>query len=147
MRRVSFTISGKPFAKQRPKFVRSTGRAFTPKETVAFESIVRDIALPHFPTPFEGAVEVSVVAVFEMAASWPAKKKAALMGKRHTQKPDVDNILKAALDGLNRVAFADDSQVSDLRVAKMWGAVAGTTITITTLEDEEDARLAADALI
>lgn len=38
-----------------------------------------------------------------------------------TKKPDADNIAKAVLDGLNGVAFVDDSQVVALMVKKTYG--------------------------
>lgn len=35
-------------------------------------------------------------------------------------KPDVDNLAKAVMDGLNNHLWKDDSQVIDLRVTKRW---------------------------
>lgn len=35
-----------------------------------------------------------------------------------TLKPDVDNVAKIIMDGLNGVAFSDDKQVVSLRVTK-----------------------------
>lgn len=36
------------------------------------------------------------------------------------KKPDIDNIAKAVLDGLNGHAFADDKQVAALTVRKLY---------------------------
>jgi len=133
MSAVMFTVPGKPFAKQRPRFSRKSGRAFTPKETVSFEQTVAAIAAQHFPQPIAGPVRVDILAVFEMPASWSQKKRDAHDDHPHTQRPDLDNIAKAITDGLNRIAFADDSQIALLRVRKMWSTTAHTEITVVPL--------------
>ncbi len=117
---VTLIIPGQPFAKQRPRFSRETGRAYTPGKTLKFEALIRDYGLRKFARPMTGPVKVSIFAQFQMAKSWSKKKKAAHAGCLHSQKPDQDNIQKAILDGLNRVAFVDDSQVGWGEVVKVW---------------------------
>lgn len=133
----TFTIPGKPFAKQRPRFSRQSGRAFTPNETVSFEQTVGNVALPHFPVPIDGPVRVTIWATFEPAKSWPKKKTAALLNRPHTQKPDLDNIAKAICDGLNRIAFSDDSQIAEIQSRKVWGPVARTVVTVEGIGAQE----------
>lgn len=128
---VSLVIHGKPFAKQRPRFSRASGRAFTPAATVSFETAVRQLAIEHFPVPITGPVELRIVATFAPPPSWSGKKRAAHMGQPHTQKPDLDNIGKAICDGLNRVAFADDSQVCAVQWSKTWGEDEKTEVTVS----------------
>ena len=133
MTRVTFTIPGKPWAKQRPRFSRRNGVAFTPKETVSFERTVGQIAMQHFPRPIEGPVRLNIIAVFEPPPSWSKKKRAEALERPHaphTQKPDKDNIEKAICDGLNRIAFVDDAQVFDGRTMKVWGQRAETIVTV-----------------
>lgn len=132
---VEFTIPGKPFGKQRPKATAVAGRArvYTPKETVSFERTVAEIARPSFPAPIEGPVKLRVVAVFEIPKSWTKKRKAEAVNGFHTQKPDADNVLKAIKDGLNRIAWADDSQVADERCVKRWGHQAATFVQVEAL--------------
>lgn len=132
MRTVSLVIPGKPFGKQRPRATR-LGRVFTPKETVAFEAVVRDIALQHFPEPFAGPVRLIVEAVFEPAPSWSGKRRRAAMGTPHVGKPDLDNVMKALGDSLNRVAFADDTQIAEAILRKRWGETAETRVTVEAL--------------
>lgn len=128
--RVTLEIPGKPFAKQRPRFSRRNGRAYTPAETVSFENLVRGMALSVFPEPLDGPVKVEIFAVFEPPPSWSKKKRDAAMWTPHTQRPDRDNIEKAILDGLNRVAFKDDAQVFDGRTTKKWGREAKTIVIV-----------------
>jgi len=136
MREVTFTISGKPFAKQRPRMTRQ-GRAFTPKETVSFERAVGQIAAPMFPVPLQGPLKLIIWATFAPAQSWSKKKTAAYLGRHHTQRPDLDNVAKAIKDGLNRIAYADDCQVAEMTCRKIWGPVAQTVVTIKELEFHE----------
>jgi len=129
---VTFTIPGKPFAKQRPRATRQ-GRVYTPKETVSFERTVGQIALEHFREPLAGPVKVSIWATFEPAKSWSKKKTAEHINRPHTQRPDLDNCAKAILDGLNRIAWADDGQVAEINVRKVWGPSARTVVTVEAL--------------
>ena len=130
---VTFIVPGKPYAQKRPRFSRKIGRAFDPKENQTFAGAVQAIALPAFPRPIEGPVSLEVTAVFEPAASLSKPKRNALLGSAHTQKPDVDNLVKAIADALNRIAWADDSQIAAMRVVKRWGPVAQTTVTVEAM--------------
>lgn len=126
---VTFTIPGKPFAKQRPRATRQ-GRVYTPKETVSFENTVGQLACQHFPEPLDGPVSVFIWATFQPPKSWSRKKTGEHIGRPHTQRPDLDNCAKAILDGLNRIAWADDGQVSELHVRKIWGPEPRTVVTV-----------------
>ena len=128
----TFTIPGKPFGKQRPRATRR-GSIYTPAQTVCFERTVGQIAMQHFAAPIEGPVKIRVEAVFEPAASWSKKKTAESLGMPHTQKPDLDNCVKALKDGLNRIAWHDDSQVAEVIAVKRWGERAETVITVEAL--------------
>lgn len=130
MQEVTFEIHGKPWAKQRPRFSRKSGRTYTPAETVSFERTVGQIALQHFPTPIAGPVRLTILATFQPPPSWSKKKTAELMHRAHTQKPDFDNLVKALCDALNRIAFEDDAQVYECTVRKVWGTSAKTVVTV-----------------
>lgn len=60
-----------------------------------------------------------VTFVLPMPESWPEKKREAMTGKPHQQKPDIDNLEKGLLDAV----FPDDSHVWDIHTRKIWGAV------------------------
>lgn len=130
---ITLEIPGKPFAKQRPRFSRANGRAFTPKETISFERTVGMLAAQHFPKPIEGPVRITIRATFQPPPSWSKKKTAAHLNKPHMQTPDLDNIGKAICDGLNRIAFADDKQVAEMNIRKFWGPVSKTVVIIEAM--------------
>jgi Holliday junction resolvase RusA-like endonuclease len=128
-----FTIPGRPFAKQRPRATRQ-GRVYTPAATVSFERTVGQIACQHFPEPITGPVRVEIVATFEPPKSWSKKKTAEHINRPHTQRPDLDNCQKAILDGLNRIAFADDGQVAEIMCRKFWGPAAQTVVKVEAMK-------------
>jgi crossover junction endodeoxyribonuclease RusA len=57
----------------------------------------------------------------------PKSLKKAITAK--TTKPDVDKLARAVLDALTGTMFADDGQVVELRVAKLFGDVPRAEIT------------------
>ena len=126
--RLTFVVPGKPYAKKRPRFSRKSGRAYDPTENAVAEASIGTIALPLFPHPLAGPIKLEVVATFATAASWSKAKTALLIHRPHCQKPDGDNCVKAVMDALNRIAWADDGQVYSIAVTKMWGLQDQTVI-------------------
>jgi Holliday junction resolvase RusA-like endonuclease len=72
---------------------------------------------------------------FPCAASWSKRKTAAALAgvTRHTQRPDLDNLLKAITDGLNSVAYGDDAQLCQIVAEKQFGTIAQTRIEVVEL--------------
>lgn len=130
MPRVSFTVPGKPYAKKRPRFSRRIGRAFDPAENAVAEASIGNLAAKYFPAPIAGPVSVEIVATFAIPRSWPKRKAEEHLHRPHCQKPDGDNLVKAALDALNRIAWGDDGQVYSISIRKSWGLVNQTEIRI-----------------
>lgn len=131
---IAFTIPGEPCAKQRPRFVRATGRAFTPAKTERYEGIIADHASRAMEgvAPVGGPVRIAIRATYLHPASWSKKKRAETEWK--TSKPDADNIAKIVKDALNKIVFNDDAQVVDMHVQKKYGAVAGLTIYVEEIQ-------------
>lgn len=122
---VFFTVPGKPFGKQRPRVVSRGGfaRAYTPKETVNYENLVKisyNVSVGN--TKLEGPIEADIIAYFPINKS-VSKKKHQQLSKENIPaliKPDTDNIAKVVLDPLNNIAYNDDSQVYKLNVEKYY---------------------------
>lgn len=128
-----FNIPGKIQAKQRPRF---NGKfAYTPKETVNYENWVKACYLEKYRNekPFEKALEVNIIAFFEIPKSVSKKKKEQMLNNEinPTTKPDTDNIAKSILDSLNGIAYLDDKQVVDLRVRKQYAEVPSVSVWIS----------------
>ena len=57
--------------------------------------------------------------------------------KKHTKKPDVDNLAKAVLDALTDMKFwKDDSQVTKLTIQKHWADLIAEGMSITAKVEE-----------
>lgn len=103
MTHVEFVVPGTPVSKARPRVVLRRGRVrtFTPATTRSYERTVALLAQAAGARPTKSPVRVHLRIYLPNA-----------------RRVDIDNLAKAILDGLNGVAFADDSQVCDLRVEK-----------------------------
>lgn len=111
-------------AKQRVR-VTNAGHAYTPERTVNYEARLAYAAqevMAGRPL-LEGPLDVEVEIRMPIPASRPKKwQTAALAGtERPTKKPDADNFAKV-LDALNLIVWADDSQIVDLHVRKIYHA-------------------------
>jgi len=59
------------------------------------------------------------------------RQKACIEGlERPTKKPDIDNIVKAVLDGMNGIVYLDDKQVVDLHLTKVYSSKEGIDIMV-----------------
>lgn len=115
---MDFWVNGKPQGKQRPRFSRISKTVYTPNKTAKYE---KQIAKAYTDAggkciPADCYVSVNVSAFFPVPKSYSKKKREDCLERRlrPDKKPDMDNILKVVLDGLNRVAYEDDKQVVEL---------------------------------
>lgn len=132
---LTIVVPGEPVAKGRPRMSR-IGHVYTPQATRDWEKKAKQIATAAVNgQQFNGPLSVSVEARFAVPKSWPAWKRAmALAGEiAHTQKPDGDNIAKAAIDALNEIAFADDAQIVSIAIEKRYAIEPLVAITIRPL--------------
>ena len=80
----------------------------------AFADVLRYLLPRDFD--FNGA---GITFILPMPRSWSKIRKQTTAGTPHTQKPDLDNLLKALLDA----HMGDDSGIHHLRyLEKIWGA-------------------------
>lgn len=132
---VSFTVLGKPRAKARPALVGR--RYFKDDRTTLYENRVSSssaAALGERPR-FEGAISLQIEIYLEPAAYKSRTKREAMLNGtiRATQKPDVDNVVKAILDGCAGVLFRDDVQVVKLTATKAYSDVAKVVVTVSNI--------------
>lgn len=131
MRTETITVFGEPKGKARPRFFR--GHAYTPKATREYEKLFAEAWGD--AEPFEGAIYVNVAAFFKIPKS-ATKATAARMRARELlplKKPDTDNVIKSVLDGLNGVAYRDDSQVAKIKAFKVYDDQPRVEVTISEL--------------
>lgn len=125
--KISFTVPGEPVAKGRPTFARRGNfvKAYTPEKTTNYETLVRFLYCEkakgeQFPSDMQ--LKITIKAYLSIPKSVSKKKQAGMASGaiRPIKRPDTDNIVKAVLDGLNTVAFRDDSQVVEISAGKWY---------------------------
>lgn len=123
--KVQFIIPGKPMGKQRARTLK-TGRSYTPKETVNYETLVK-LAYSQLENKkyFEGPLKVYITAYFSIPTSTSKGKTNLMMsGKmRPTKKPDMSNIIKIIEDALNGIAYKDDCQIVEVVADKFYSTM------------------------
>jgi Holliday junction resolvase RusA-like endonuclease len=137
---IEFAVPGKPFAKQRPRFSRYSGTAYTPKATGEAESYIRECFYKSIDMGFikyRSPVHVSLTACYEVPKSASkANKELMLSGKTLPDKRngDLDNIIKLYLDALNGCAYEDDCQVVSIHANKIYAAEPLVLISINEID-------------
>ena len=138
---IRFTIPGTPVGKGRPRFVRATGRTFTPEKTASYENLVKleyqqQCNGQRFYT--EEQLVMTIRAYFGVAASDGKRvKQAKLDGViRPTKKPDCDNVGKIIADSLNGVAYRDDAQIVSMTVEKHFAEIPRVEVEISTTSED-----------
>lgn len=133
---MQFHIDGIPVPKGRPRYSARAGfvRTYTPKKTTDYEQIVRTAAQQAMgPTELlETPVAVYLYIRLPIPRSYPRKRsEACLKGlERPIKKPDIDNLAKSVLDGINGVIWRDDSQIVSLHVTKVYSTQPGVDVLI-----------------
>lgn len=67
--------------------------------------------------PNEVPPEFRIIFTVPMPKSWSKKKRTAMLGQPHQQRPDLDNYLKAFLDAI----FEEDGHIWNVHAVKVWG--------------------------
>jgi Holliday junction resolvase RusA-like endonuclease len=120
---VSFIIKGNPRVKKRPVFSTRGGsvRIYTPKSTATFENLVRIKAEEQFKHPLDGSIILAIRFYLPRPQRliWKRKPMPEIYSNK---RPDIDNLAKSVIDGLNGVAFKDDGQIADLHITKKFHA-------------------------
>lgn len=132
---LSVSIEGDIVGKGRPRFVRATGRTYTPEHTRAWEKRAADVFASAWgdKPALHGPVIVRLNAV-----------KARRQKDRHsarvlrTVKPDLDNVVKATLDAMERAGVIIGDQVVSGLIAYSWLAARGEGPCVEVIVEEVD---------
>jgi len=123
---IEFTVFGTPVGKQRPRLATVKGKPiiYTPPTTRMYETKIKTAfrkAYPRFKL-IEGYVDIELQLYYKIPKSvTKTRKEMMLSGEvRPSKKPDLDNVLKIIMDGLNVTAYRDDKQVISSKVEKFY---------------------------
>ena len=123
---VKFEVPGPAIGKQRPRFVRrgSDVSTYTPQRTMDYQKkVIKAYNEVAKGKKLSGSIKADICAVYEPPKSVSKKKRQEMIEGEipYTKKPDIDNIAKSVLDGLNKIAYEDDSSVDEIHVYKTYG--------------------------
>lgn len=137
LEKITLTIDGKPRGKERAK----AGKFgfFTPDRTVDDEANIRALGSKAMAgrRPSVGPFKMHLEAVFEVPDGWPSRVK-EMSSLPHLSAPDLDNIEKLVLDGLNEIVFVDDRQVFEVHKRKRYGEPARIEVVLEEVSTTED---------
>lgn len=83
------------------------------------ESIV-DKGLLKYWVDHSKKIEITLVFGIRLADSLAHKKRDEMSGKPHTQKPDLDNLIKNILDRGSGILWSDDKFIYSISALKVW---------------------------
>jgi Holliday junction resolvase RusA-like endonuclease len=123
---LTYIVYGEPVGKGRPRFARrgKFTSTYTPQKTKTYEDEIRMMAKAAMGAsePLDTPMTVAIYIRVGIPASYSKqKRKDALEGIiKPMKKPDLDNIAKCFLDGMNDIVYLDDKQVVNLHVTKVY---------------------------
>jgi Holliday junction resolvase RusA-like endonuclease len=119
---IKLIIPGEPMGKGRPRLGKYG--THTPAKTQNYENLVKEMFVISKQVSIPDRPQLkAIIDCFYSIPQSASKKKHELMFSnyiRPTKTPDCDNVAKIILDSLNKVAYADDSQVVELVVNKLY---------------------------
>lgn len=122
---INLTIPGPPAGKQRARILK-TGLSYTPKKTVNYETLIKELFAVNYPDhmPWKNGVSMTIKAYFQIAKSCSKKMRAYLEGDHawYPHRIDGDNLWKIVADALNGLAYVDDGQIVDGCVMKFYSS-------------------------
>jgi Holliday junction resolvase RusA-like endonuclease len=133
---IHFHVEGIPKPKKRPRFRQFNGivQSYTDKGTREYEDHVRLTSQTAMGTtePIETAVGVYMYIRLPIPKSHSKKRTEDCLEGREKpiKKPDIDNLAKSLLDGMNGVVFKDDSQIVSLHCTKVYSSEPGVDIMV-----------------
>lgn len=138
---VNFTVLGEPKGKGRPKFVRATGRTYTPKDTADYETLVKWSYAEQCKGQKFGddeMLQMNIKAYYSIPKSVSKSKREQMLNEtlRPTKKPDTDNIIKIIADACNNIAYRDDAQIVDCVCSKFYSENPRVEVKIMALKEQ-----------
>lgn len=126
---IDFFVPGNPVPQGRPKFARigNAVRCYDPKKSSEWKQFIALRAASCGVKPFDKTKALALSIRFTLSRPLSVSEKKR---PHPTCKPDLDNLIKAAKDGLKGIAWHDDSQVTIIMAKKEYGDTPGIYITI-----------------
>lgn len=136
----NFFVPGTPAPQGSKRYLGNGVMVESSKRVKPWRADIRATAREHLTQPIKGPIRLDLLFVLPRPKSHygtgrNADKLKPSAPERHTQKPDLDKMVRAVGDALSGVAYTDDSQIIFLEAGKAWadtyGSTPGVHITIT----------------
>ncbi len=143
-----FTVPGKPVPQGSMKAFVTKGKAFTtasnPGPLAVYRNDIRNTYDHLFGTEpmLEGTISINIDFVFarpqshyNTAGSLKGSTYKTPAPRWHAIKPDIDKLVRAALDALSLYAFDDDAQVCYITATKSYDTSPSTSIILEEISE------------
>jgi Holliday junction resolvase RusA-like endonuclease len=130
-----FTYIGLVVAKERAR----GGNFYTPKATRDFEAAIADASHRYmlaneWTAPFAFPLAADIEICVAMPENWPKWKRILAMNDMLLpSKQDADNKVKSIQDGMNKVVYKDDSQISKPSITHVYRQIDRLRVKLTPI--------------
>lgn len=142
---ITFTIYGEPYGKKNMQPIRMGNHfsSYSPKQNTNYMTSVKMCYMEQaegFRFEDDEQLTITIIAYKSIPKTMTKKKLALIKANKlfPITKPDCDNISKVICDGLNKLAFRDDSQITDLIVKKRYDEVPRVYVEISVNNESEE---------
>lgn len=133
-------IPGNPVGKQRQRHDPNHPhqRPRTPEKTRAYEQRIGWAWKQANGPMYDGPVEISITIFLQCPKSYPKKIREAMLSGEilPTRTPDCSNVLKSAEDGLNGIAYKDDSQIAKTNTERFYAEEPGLLVVVAPVNTD-----------
>ena len=127
MRSITYTIPGDPIPLARPRF--GQNRVWDSQKAIKFSAGLF-VSKTHASQPlFIGPITLDVIFYLPKPKSVPK----LMLGRHHTSRPDLDNLIKFVGDICNGIAYNDDACIAVINAAKLYDNNPRTVFTLSEM--------------
>ena len=149
-RKITFIVPGDVKGQGRPRAVirGSHASVYERDEDKSYKGLIqlhaseamRKKGYDHFAEPMPDGISVELLCYVRIPKSMPKKNiEKALRGEIcPMRKPDLDNVLKAALDAMNSVVYKDDKDVTKTMVCRYYSDRPRLSVRVSWYEREKE---------
>lgn len=135
MKSVTCIMRDEPVAKGRPR-ARVVGgkfvQVYTDAKTRAYEKWIGEEYLKDCGVKFDGSIKIAIEFYHAIPKSTTKANKIKMLQREiYPSRNDLDNCIKALTDGLNKIAYDDDSQIVEIKAKKVYAENPRIEFTIT----------------
>lgn len=135
-----FTLSGAPIPQKQTRFSCAQGRPHAYDPSKKDLEMIRWQVRPFAPeTPLEGPIDLRIMFFLPIPKS-TSKARADQMQRRiilPVHKPDVDNLAYLVTNALKTIVYADDSQICEQHIYKVYDSNPRTEIIVKCIQTAE----------